>query len=223
MNILCDYDSTLAHTFTAQLKALNDKFGTDYKRNMFTTWNTEEILTKEEVVFLWGPECFMNEEFQAACKPVENAVEAVKIMQTNGHQFIIASDRPDELYDVTKDWLARHDLGDIKLVFTKHKSSVGTPTKKSLSKLDVIEQYSISAAIDDAPHHATNFAALPQIEQVYLLTYPYNRGIVGDKIIRCKNWKDLLQKFTDRNSPYYQDTETGHLITRNPVYSAVPA
>ena len=219
MNVLLDYDATTADSFAAQVRRVNEEFGTDYTLSMFTSWRSEDLLTEEEADFMWGHRCFLNEDFQAALPPVDGAIETIRNLLDEGFEFIIASDRPDSLYNVTRSWLNEHGLQDIHLIFTHHKQSLNTPVRKkpSLTKLEVIEQYGCTMAIDDAPHHATAFANLDIMQEIFLLDMPYNQQVPHHKkIFRCLDWQKVYDWVHMLHPERYMDVADNGLHVRVP-------
>lgn len=192
-----DYDSTLAATDLARLEALNAQFGTNYVLSDITDWNwTAENYPEEHETWQWGPECFMNEEFQYYVPSVPGAIEGVQALLHAGHQAIIISDRPDSLFDVTRAWLDERGLGTVRLFFTRHKASLSTGTT-GLTKQQAVVLFKLTEVVDDGPHHAEMFASKPHIERVFLLDRPYNQEVDHPKIIRVSGWDEITSRIVE--------------------------
>jgi hypothetical protein len=189
---LCDYDSTLANTNGARYDAVNAKFGTSYRAEDVVDWYwTQHNWPKEHNDWMWGPECFLSEEFQLSVSPQPNAVETLLSMRENGIEPMIVSDRPVELFDCTREWLDEHGLDMIRLLFTRHKHSLNMVTKGVPTKQQAAVLYRLRTVLEDAPHHALAFAEKDHIDQVYLFDRPYNQGIEHEKILRLTDWNHL--------------------------------
>ena len=188
---LIDFDSTLSNTFDASLVALNEKYGTNYSRDMFSVWLTEDMMPPEHAIYLWGEEVFLNHDFQMSVPPVEGAIETTRKLIEHGDTVMVVSDRPKELGWVTIQWLARHKLADVEVVLTHNKHSRAVPTAGGRTKAQVAWQNRLTHVVEDAPHHAESFANRHFIKQVYLLDYPHNRNVEHDKIQRVASWKEI--------------------------------
>lgn len=194
--IALDYDMTLANTFIEQIELLNKEFGTLYKHEDFYTWATEDVCTPEEVAWLWGDSCFLSEEFQANVEPVEGAIEGVLSLLNQGHHCMIISDRPSQLFEVTRDWLDRQGLDMVRLLFTRHKHSANTDNVSGvMTKSQAAWSYKLDTVFDDAPHHCSVLAEKDWINEVYMINSPHNQHISHPKIIRCFGWSDAIEKF----------------------------
>lgn len=190
MKWLIDYDSTLADTHKPRIEAMNQKFGTHYRVEDFTTWSPPQFLEPEHDAWQWGTECFLNEDFQANCPPVEGAIEGMEVLLAYGDHPIIVSDRPPCLFEVTRDWLDRHGLDVVRLLFTRHKHSLNDQIS-GLTKLQAAWQYRLQGVIEDSPHHSLNLAQKEYIDRVYLLDMPYNQDVSHSKIQRVSSWKEI--------------------------------
>lgn len=189
---LFDYDSTLAAVDAARVRAINERFGTNYTLDEITAWSwTAENYPEAHESFQWGPECFLNEQFQLNVEPVEGAIEGVHALFAMGHEGMVVSDRPESLFACTRQWLDEHDLDTVRLLFTRHKESKNV-TNEGLTKQQAAVLHRLTHVIEDAPHHAVAFAEKPHISRVYLLDRPYNQGIEHEKITRCKNWYEVI-------------------------------
>ena len=190
MKWLLDYDSTLADTHKPRIEAMNKEFGTDYKVEDFTTWSPPSFLDPDHDAWQWGPECFMNEDFQISAPPVEGAITGVNRLLAYGDQCIVVSDRPAELFEVTRDWLDNQGLDVVRLLFTRHRHSLNV-TNVGQTKLQVAWQHKLNGVIEDSPHHSIALAQKDYVDTVYLLDMPYNRHIEHEKIRRVKSWFDI--------------------------------
>jgi uncharacterized HAD superfamily protein len=194
--ILLDYDMSLANTFIEQIELLNNEFGKIYKHEDFYTWATEDVCEPEEVSWLWGPNCFLNEDFQRNVAPVEGAIESVLSLLDQGHHCMVVSDRPSELFEVTRDWLDRQGLDMVRLLFTRHKHSVNSvSTDGTMTKAQAAWSYKLDTVVDDALHHCRVFAEKPWINQVYMLNSPHNQNYEHPKVMRCFGWPDVTRAF----------------------------
>lgn len=190
---LIDYDSTLADTFAEQIIWLNREFGSVYEYDDFTKWRSEDVVTPEEAAFLWGEECFLNEDFQRECPPIPGAIDGMNDLLEMGEHLMIVSDRPVQLFDVTREWLDRQGLDMVRLLFTHHKNSMSLDSTGMMTKYQAAARHQLQYIVEDAPHHAETFANKVWVKQVFLLDKPYNQEIEAGKIIRVPGWDNIIR------------------------------
>lgn len=191
--ILVDYDQTLADTQTAMNNAMNTVFGKTFSLDGITSWINDGYFTDEENEYRWGAQCFLNEKLQSNVKPVVGAIEGMFHLLESGHRPMVVSDRPTELFEVTRDWLDNQGLDMVRLLFTRHKHSQSQDSDK-MTKYQAAWAHRLEYVIEDAPHHVTKFADKPYIKRVFLLDYPYNRVHAvppHEKIERVSFWDDI--------------------------------
>jgi uncharacterized HAD superfamily protein len=193
---LIDYDSTLADTFAEQLVWLNRAFDSEYQYDSFTRWRSEDIVTAEEAAFLWGDKCFLNEDFQRECPPIPGAIDGMLELLDRGEHLMIVSDRPAQLFDVTRQWLDAQGLDMVRLLFTHHKSSMSLDSTGMMTKYQAAARYRLPNIIEDAPHHAEKFATMGWVDRIFLLDKPYNQGIAHPKIYRVYDWPEIISMVT---------------------------
>lgn len=189
--ILVDYDQTLCATQQALLDVCNVRFGEAFTSKDITSWLTEKHLPLEYVTYMWGADGFLNVDVQANANPVDGAIQGMLALMDAGHQPMIVSDRPPELFEVTRDWLDRHGLDMVRLLFTRHKHSKNTSTK-GMTKVQAAYLYKLDTIIEDAPHHAEAFALKPYVDHIFLLDMPYNQLIHDEKVQRVHSWSDIV-------------------------------
>jgi len=187
---LIDFDSVLSNTFVHQIEKLNEEFGLSMTHEDFFDWDTRKFLTKEQADFMWGPEVFLNEDFQIECTPIEGGRQFLQKLVARGDDFVVVSDRQDALYDVTSRWLERN-IGSCKLFLTKSPKYMGSQSS-GMTKQDVVVDLGLNKIVDDAPHHAVPFASIESVERVYLMNTPSNQHVEEtDKIVRAHGWSHV--------------------------------
>lgn len=143
---------------------------------------------------MWGKDCFLSEDFQSLVPPVDGAIDGVLSLLEAGHHLMIVSDRPSELFEVTRDWLDNQGLEMVRLLFTTHKHSLSVG--KGMTKSQAAYLYKLDTVIEDAPHHAETLAGRSYIDQLFLLDMPYNQEIVHPKVQRVQHWRNVVQELT---------------------------
>ena len=190
---LIDFDSVLSNTFKHQIERLNERFDLSLTHEDFTSWDTSKFLTEEQADYMWGNEVFLNPQFQLECSAVPYGIFVVRLLVSIGDECVVVSDRPRELYDVTRLWLDQHELR-IPLFLTRSHISKSDQDASIPTKQDVVRLLGLTKAVDDAPHHATAFRDMPEMGRVYLMDTPSNQDVVETpKITRVRSWFDVYE------------------------------
>jgi hypothetical protein len=191
-NFLVDFDSTLSNTFVKQIEWLNHKFRTNYTEEDFLDWGLPH-LTSEEIAYLWSDECFLDPVFQLSCDPLPYAVDKVQQIIDRGDTITVVSDRPQELFSVTRMWLANNLTRIVPLVFTRspfHTSVIHNHSAYN-TKSQVSWNRRLTTIVEDAPHHSYALAQREYVDKVYMLDKPNNRDVHHPKIQRIQDWREV--------------------------------
>jgi hypothetical protein len=182
---LIDYDSTIVDLCAAQFDLVEREFGVRYTHDHILAWDWDTWMPPEQSALVWGDRGFKSLDFQASLPAVPGALETIAALrEATDDEFVVVSDRPDFLYDVTRDWLDRHGLAPARLIFTD---------RKTYPKAQCALAEGLTFVVEDAPHHGGDLARCDHIEHVYLLDYAYNRGIdLHDKLLRVPGWPAVL-------------------------------
>lgn len=194
--LLVDYDQTLADTQTEMNHDMSLVFGKKFSLDEITSWHNDGYFTEEEDAYRWGPQCFLNEALQSRVRPVHGAIEGMFHLLERGYKPMIVSDRPKELFEVTRDWLDQQGLDMVRLLFTRHKHSQSNESTL-MTKYQAAWNHRLEMVIEDAPHHTNQFVTKPYISRVFLLNYPYNREHAvkpHEKITRVNYWDDICKE-----------------------------
>lgn len=190
---MIDFDSVLSNTFKHQIERVNQKFGILLSHEDFTDWDVNKVLNEEQASFMWGDQVFLNDDFQRECTAVPHAVETVSWFLGQGHECVVVSDRPQALYDATRDWLDIRGL-TIPLYLTRSVVSKSDQDASIPTKQDVVRELNLTRIVDDAPHHAEAFSTMPDIDVVYLMDTPSNQHVwQHHSIVRVFGWDEIYQ------------------------------
>lgn len=184
-HILVDIDSTTFDTHGLSIQLTNEHFGTAYTGEDFDDWHNPEKVALEHTVWRWSNECFGNPEFDRRLSPKEDAVRVIQRLTEQKHDVTFVTDRPIDMYDVTRQLLDRHGLATYPLIFTE-----GT----GLNKVQVCDLLRISTIIEDSPSHATTASKVDFIQRVFLFDYEYNRDVQFEKVRRVTTWKEIEEE-----------------------------
>lgn len=185
MKFLVDFDSTIFDLTTAQLRHLNEKFGTELSTDHITDWYWENTghFTPAMVEYVWGPEVWLNEEFHVNGEFVHGAAEGLQRLIDYGYDPHIVTDRPMALANATVNWLRTNGFGNLPVILTNRD---GYPKRQAM------EDYSLTHVIEDAPHAVA--ALIDRAERFYLIDRPYNQTVSHPDVIRVYGWRDLTRR-----------------------------
>lgn len=190
MRWLIDFDSTLCNTFLSQIEALNQHFGTSHTVEEFTDWGMTN-LNEEEIAFIWGKDCWLNDDLHRNATTVPHSVETLRAMIDSGEEAFVVTDRGAHLHEVTKEWLANHGLGDVEVFFTRSPFSKSDQDMSIPTKSQVAYYKRMNVVVEDAPHHSMSLAQRSFIDKVYLIDTPSNRHVAHPKITRITSWREI--------------------------------
>lgn len=115
--------------------------------------------------------------------PVPGAAEGVRALRAAGWEVHIVTYRAWKaaLHDVTRDWLARHDIpyDAIELTRTADKSIYA-------------RAHGLSAFVEDNWHSVAALAAT--CDRVLLVDCPYNQGPLPPNAVRVRDWPEVVAR-----------------------------
>lgn len=171
---------------------INKKYDTSFSESDMTDLSEfwKDIVPQEMVHWGWGPECFNNEEFLQTIPPNHLAVDAIQLLLAADCPVVISTDRPVEQLPWIARYLARHEI-----VLPVVTSQALDGTKELL-----IDEYSITCAIDDSPSACQKFADRRSTSVVFLWDAPWNKAMylpLDTKIKRMFGWSDLIDRIVE--------------------------
>lgn len=119
------------------------------------------------------------------------ASEVVKKLKEDGHEIYIVTarwltNRDDDIginmREIVKRWLSENEIIYDKLLFSKESKE---------RKLQEMKDCEINLMIEDNPQ---NINELSSVIPVICYDAGYNRGCIGDNIMRCYSWYDIYAK-----------------------------
>jgi len=188
MRIGVDIDDVLADFMFPLVNYHNEKYGTTFVRDDFTSFNLWET---------WGgtPEEAIDKVFQFYDSPdfhqigiVAGASEALEVLKKN-HELSIITARPEILRAQTIDWIERHFPNTFSEIHIANKFSKTGP---QLTKREICERNSIHLLIDDSIENA--FQCANAERKILLLVRPWNQSEkLPASIIRVFSWEEIVQ------------------------------
>lgn len=198
--IYIDLDDVLCETALEFASLLEKRYGRKVDFNQITSFDlgTSFTLTPSEL-----------EEFLSAAhepkilevlKPVEGALDAVKVWHDKGYEIHVVTGRPTSTFEASKQWLTRHEVPHTSLTFvdkySRHNSNNAQIQPVPLSQLSEV---GFCFAVEDSPTFADYLVKTLNV-RVALFDRPWNRvftpeGDISDRIIRCRGWEDVIHNF----------------------------
>jgi len=180
--IAIDLDGTISNSVDSYNRILNEKFGYNFKYEDVTKWHYTDLGVKEEHV----KELFSMAETFENTKPYVFAPAAIQYLEFNLHvQVHIVTDRPNEFYDLTSDWLYDNMIPYTKLVLLPAKD-----------KIKYLADNKIDVVVDDRPDMPPLYNYV--CEFVFLPMRPYNSDSKG-RYTPIWNFEHLLQRLITYN------------------------
>ena len=116
------------------------------------------------------------------------ASETIQKLQEEGNEIIIITARlfsnkldqkGTKMRRTVKQWLKENQIPYDKILFSKEDKEL------------YCESYKVEIMIEDSPK---NIYELSKKRFVICMGMPYNKQVQGDKIIRCKDWKEIYDQ-----------------------------
>ena len=168
----------------------NDLYGTNVALKDIVIYELENVwkCTKEEALKRVAD--FYQTSEHANAQPIFDAVNGVKTLSKDATLLIITS-RPEELREVTQQWLNKHFPDLFKeIYFINYFHGAG----KKRTKSEVCKELGIEIFIDDSLYHANDISSIGT--PVLLLNTPWNQGEVKPPITRVYSWKEIVEKLS---------------------------
>ena len=193
MNIYVDFDDCLCETARRFSGLAGELFGKDVpyeeihyfdlqKSFGLTTEQYEELLAKGH-----EPEVLLNfEETPGASKVINEWIG-------KGHDVSIITGRPFRSYEVSRLWLDRHRLIDVRLYCMDKYSREKTFTNSGCClRPDDYFKMKFNYAVEDSPEAFKFFNHLPEL-RVMVFDRPWNRRFkaTSDNYRRCYDWESI--------------------------------
>ncbi len=189
-SIMVDFDSTLNQMDERFRVAMKEKYNLEYAISEQTTWDFYgDRFTSDQQDWIWGDECFNNEEFTHSILPHDDAVEGLDYLIANDIIPIVISDRKMHMQAWIEGWLKNLGFPEIEVVITDGKTS---------PKYEAVHRLELRGAIEDAPHNATAIARKCAVP-VMLIDKPWNQNVVRNPYItRVASFLDACELLVER-------------------------
>lgn len=173
MVIVCDVDNCLNNLQEVVTNLFNERYGTSYTLDDFTSYNVENVLSVKETVAM--KKIYGDSKVYDGVKPINGSQDALQKLVNAGHQVYLVTDMLPTVYQAKIKWLNHYFpfIDDAHIVAMKH---------KHLFKCDVM--------IED---NAQNLTAGVHYDRI-CVDYPWNRSVhdYAYDIHRCASWQEII-------------------------------
>lgn len=195
MRIYIDFDDVLCETARHLSDMARDLFARDVPYEAISVFNLQEAfaLSGAEIDHLM--ERAHRTEFLTGLAPAPGGLEAVRALESSGHDLAIVTGRPATSHDGSCSWLRKHGLAHLAIVYVDKYGRApanpppGTPKTLSLGEFNSLH---FDVAIDDAPTaldllaHRTNCT-------VIVYNRPWNQRYAhADNMRRSDSWTEIV-------------------------------
>jgi len=175
LKLAIDIDGVVCDLASSICKRISKKYGINLNVSDITRWNmqTDKFDFYSEI-----KEAQRSPEFMINLKPIDGAREAIEKLFFS-YQIIFVTARPVTCLLSTQAWVTRY-FGDIPIY---HLPGEGGHGVKETIDFDIL--------IDDSPVNVLR--ALDVGRRVIIYTQPWNESFRDHRVIRVKNWKEVLE------------------------------
>lgn len=187
LRIGVDIDDVVADYIAALVDHYNHVYGTEYRYSDIKYWNLYETLVELEnpetmKVFI---DSFVYHPMFENIPQVEDAWEAIKYLQLQGHDIFFITSRTSKSIDRTYKWLFANGFPIERVFFNKDKGWLAKRLK-------------LDFHIDDGPHNLMSVHEGSPDTCLVLFNRPWNEGVdVPVLHDRVNGWKQVLEIIDD--------------------------
>lgn len=203
-NCIANFDDTLLKEYIKHDKQLRNSGMIDenakYVRIGMFDWTEEEENTfyHENI-----------EEFAKKLKPLEDASYYMKKLKEEGHEIYIITGRDNgeykNPYELTQDWLNKHEIVYDELIFTNAYDKVSKTRKCLAYQVDLMIEDSIEISLDLQKNDI----------KVFTMNTRYNQK--EENLDRVSNWKEIYERIRKINST--EDNHKVNVILDTDIYN----
>ncbi|HEY1269725.1 MAG TPA: GNAT family N-acetyltransferase [Candidatus Binatia bacterium] len=196
--IYVDMDDVLCETARALLAIAEREFGKTIPFDQLNTFEVGEAcgLDSHEIHELFR--LAHHDEELLAMAPITDAVEILRQWAKAGREIAIVTGRPPSTHDVSRAWLARHDVPHHDFVMVDKYGRFSTENTIAITLLELAARR-FSFAVEDSPTMA-KFLAHEMKVPVALLDRPWNQIEQHPLITRLKSWREIAEIVAGGNS-----------------------
>jgi len=195
MRIYIDFDDVLCETARHLSGLARDLFARNVPYEAISVFDLQQAfdLSAAEIDDLM--EHAHRTEFLTHLAPAPGGLEAVRALESDGHQLSIVTGRPATSHDGSCGWLSKHGLSHLDVIYVDKYGRApahpppGTPKTLNLAEFATL---AFDVAIDDAPT-ALDLLAGRQACTVIVYDRPWNRCYAqAANMRRSDSWQEIV-------------------------------
>lgn len=187
MRIGIDIDEVIADTLTAIIEFHNGTYGTAFTRGDVVHYLGDVLGDREEECTRKIFEFFETDHFTAVT-PIAGAFPALRILKDRGHELVIITARPESISAKTQAWVDRYYPELFSGIYFGNRHA---PTGDVRTKSELCRAAGATVLIEDDLYHANECST--NGVNVLLFDYPWNQGILPDRVHRVFSWDDVIR------------------------------
>ena len=182
MRIGIDLDDVLGDLVPSFASFHNRVYGSKFERTDFVSFSFSKVLKiSEEETNIRLEAFYKSEEFRGII-PVFNSQKGVDTLRNLGHELVLISYRPSNVFEQTSSWLVEYFHEKFSAVFL-----IGSGSQR---KRDICFALNIPLMVEDSLEHALDCTSLGT--RVILYDTPWNQTNLGSMIRRAYSWGDIV-------------------------------
>ncbi len=196
--IYVDMDDVLCETARALLAIAAREFGKTIPYDQLNTFEVGEAcgLEMREIEELFR--LAHHPEELLAMAPIGEAISVLARWAEAGHEIAIVTGRPPSTHDVSRVWLARHEVPHHDFVIVDKYGRFATENTIAITLPELAERR-FSFAVEDSPSMAKFLAKEMQVP-VALLDRPWNQMDDHPLITRLSDWSEVAELLANRRA-----------------------
>jgi hypothetical protein len=187
--IYVDMDDVLCETAQMWLAIAEREFGKTIHYDQLNTFEIGEACGLEAHEIQELIRMAHHPEEMLAMAPISEAITVLADWARSGHEIAIVTGRPPSTYDVSRAWLARHEVPHHDFVMVDKYGRFPTENTVAITLPELAERR-FSFAVEDSPTMA-KFLASEMTVPVALLDRPWNQMEDHPLITRLSDWRDI--------------------------------
>ncbi len=195
MRIYIDFDDVLCETARHLSALARELFDRDVPYEAISGFDLKKAFDLSDAEIDGLMEHAHRTGFLTDIAPAPGGLEAVRTLETRGHDLVIVTGRPSASHDGSCGWLRKHGLAHLSLLYVdKYGRAAAQPppdAPKTLSREEFATLH-FDVAIDDAPG-ALDLLANRQNCTVIVYDRPWNRTYAhAANMRRSTSWPDIV-------------------------------
>lgn len=178
-----DFDSTINDLNRHICNTIKIIHNDDTQVEDISSWNFWNDHPLHDVV--WGKSMYHSKKWTLSIPERAGAFGSMRMLKDRGDDMVVITDRRQEEFDVVRAWLDQYGFESVPLIVTD----------KKISKTAIAEQEGVTSVIDDSPHWIDMYSQSTSLQDIYVMSYQYNRDVPNDgRIKRIHGWADFIEK-----------------------------